>query len=631
MKALNDLRARDDIIIINADKGGAITILNTEDYVKEANRQLKDEKCYQELNSNPTLSYANTVNSTIDLFKSQHKIPDKVAEGLKVKNPKTPTLKLPPKVHKENHPGRPIVSSIDSPTSKISEYVDFHLQPFTDTIQSHIKDTRDFINELDTIPISKSKDSYLVTLDVRSLYTNIPNEEGINVIRNVLQLKRNKLTTVITAFLWLILTLNNFIFNSTHYLQLLGVAMGTKCAVIYANLFMSHFEETYIYNLIRNNCPFYKRFIDDIFLLWSGTLEELKVFIEKLNDQHPTIKFDAKYSLTSIEFLDTRVYKSTEGKLQTTLYTKPTDRQSYLHHKSYHPNSCKDSIAYSQALRIRRICSEDSEFNKHSENLIDKLVDRGYDKKKVQHQIEKAKETKRIDLLTSKVKTPKANPILAVTYNKNLPNLKEAIDDNWNILSINPTIAPIFTEKPIIAFRRNTNLRQILCKHKLHNNRPIVVKPKKIGRCRPCLSRANNKCCKQMTNTTYVTNRKTGKKFHIFHKLNCKSKHVIYLIECALCNFKPYIGKSETASNLRTNNHRTDAKKEDSIAVDKHFSSPGHNFTTHAKITLIEKLENTTHMTEQQITTILERREDFWMLKLDTITPQGFNQALNFP
>ena len=134
------------------------------------------------------------------MFKTQHNIPEKVAEGLKVKDPKTPTLRLPPKVHKEGHPGRPVVSSIDSPTSKISEYVDFHLQPYTDTIKSHINDTKHFLNELANVPTSNSKNSYLVTLDVRSLYSNIPNEEGVNVVKDLLRRKQNKLITVITAF-----------------------------------------------------------------------------------------------------------------------------------------------------------------------------------------------------------------------------------------------------------------------------------------------------------------------------------------------------------------------------------------------------------------------------------------------
>ena len=59
--------------------------------------------------------------------------------------------------------------------------------------------------------------------------------------------------------------------------------MGTKCEVIYANLFISHFEENYIYNLINNKCSFYKRFIDDIFILWKGSLDDLKTFVGQLN------------------------------------------------------------------------------------------------------------------------------------------------------------------------------------------------------------------------------------------------------------------------------------------------------------------------------------------------------------
>ena len=106
---------------------------------------------------------------------------------------------------------------------------------------------------------------------------------------------------------------------------------------------------------------------------------------------------------------------------------------------------------------------------------------------------------------------------------------------------------------------------------------------------------------------------------------------LIYLIECILCQNKPYVGKSEPPSNLRTNNHRSDAKKPDSIAVDKHFfENKDHNFEKHAKITLIERLENATHMTDQEITHNLEKREDFWIKKLNTLTPNGFNQELNF-
>ena len=89
-------------------------------------------------------------------------------------------IKVPPKVYKENHPGRPVVSSINSHSTRISEYVDHHLQPYTEDIKSY-KDTKDFLNHLHKVPTNISKNSYLVTLDVNSLYTYIPNEEGINI------------------------------------------------------------------------------------------------------------------------------------------------------------------------------------------------------------------------------------------------------------------------------------------------------------------------------------------------------------------------------------------------------------------------------------------------------------------
>ena len=166
-------------------------------------------------------------------------------------------------------------------------------------------------------------------------------------MKTTLQKAGNKVTSVIVAFLWLILTLNNFTFNGKHYLQLLGVAMGTKCSASHANLFMNNLKETWIYKLIGENSNFYKRFIGDIFILWNGTQEQLKEFIEQINALHPRIKFEANYSFNSINFLDTHIYKNKNGKLCTTLHVKPTHRQSYPHHKSYHQTASKRSITYS--------------------------------------------------------------------------------------------------------------------------------------------------------------------------------------------------------------------------------------------------------------------------------------------
>ena len=115
--------------------------------------------------------------------------------------------------------------------------------------------------------------------------------------------------------------------------------MGTICAPNNANIFMEKFKKTYIYPYTNLFSNFYCRFIDDIFFLWNGTVIQLQEFIKQLNNRHPTIKFDFKFSKTSIEFLDTTVYKNKEqNKLLRTVYCKPTDRRNFLHYTSAYIN-----------------------------------------------------------------------------------------------------------------------------------------------------------------------------------------------------------------------------------------------------------------------------------------------------
>ena len=83
-----------------------------------------------------------------------------------------------PKIHNPGDPGRPIVSSNSHPTEHISHF-DYHLQPLVHKLPSFVKDTNDFLNKLLTIG-NLSANSLLVTVDVSSLYTNIPHDEGIN-------------------------------------------------------------------------------------------------------------------------------------------------------------------------------------------------------------------------------------------------------------------------------------------------------------------------------------------------------------------------------------------------------------------------------------------------------------------
>ena len=96
-----------------------------------------------------------------------------------------------------------------------------------------------------------------------------------------------------------------------------------------------------------------------------------------------------------INFLDTIIVYKRGKSLQTRLYRKKSDRQNYLHHKSEHPKSLKESIAYSQALRIKRICSEDDEFEHSINELQKKFEERDYNRTQMERQLDRVRNKNR--------------------------------------------------------------------------------------------------------------------------------------------------------------------------------------------------------------------------------------------
>ena len=74
--------------------------------------------------------------------------------------------------------------------------------------------------------------------------------------------------------------------------------------------------------------------------MWEHGEESLKMLLEKINKFHPTIKFAADWSYSSVNFLDVKVIMK-DGKIITDLYVKPTDTHQYLDSSSCHPYHCK--------------------------------------------------------------------------------------------------------------------------------------------------------------------------------------------------------------------------------------------------------------------------------------------------
>ena len=154
------------------------------------------------------------------------------------------------------------------------------------------------------------------------------------------------------------------------------MAMGTKMGPSYANLFAGYIEHQFFNQYSGLKPDLYRRYIDHCLGATSSTSEEHDQFITAVNSFHPAHKYTWEISDTSLAFLDIKV--SVEGNgLCTTVHYKPTDPHSYLLYSSLHPSHVKNSIPYSQFLRLPRLCSEDSEFSLKSEEMCDFFDKRG--------------------------------------------------------------------------------------------------------------------------------------------------------------------------------------------------------------------------------------------------------------
>ena len=276
-----------------------------------------------------------------------HLIQKNFTEGLNINSTQTPRSHIQPKI--DQNPGRPVISSLNCHTSKISEYVDYHLQPIDKQIPSCAKYPSDFISKpktVETVP----DNSYLASLDVKSLYTNISYSEGMKAMKTSLDnfSRKTIATKVITTFLTSILMLK-FVLNCKNYIQMKGCAMGTICSPSYTNIFTDHFERKYISPFLQELSLIYLRFVDNKFFVWTNSKEQLVQNLDELNTKHNSIKLEYKISKTSISFLDTEMYIK-NNKLYTKIYRKYTNPQSFLHINSEHPKLLKDNTPYSQAL-----------------------------------------------------------------------------------------------------------------------------------------------------------------------------------------------------------------------------------------------------------------------------------------
>ena len=141
--------------------------------------------------------------------------------------------------------------------------------------------------------------------------------------------------------------------------------MGTKMAPPYANTFMGKLES----GILTETTPsptHWKRYIDDVFLVWTDTKESLEQFIKSINNLHPCINFTTEFSTDEITFLDVCLYKGErfdkKGILDIKTHIKPTNTQQYVHALSAHSPGTGQGIIKGELLGYLRTNSNETTF-----------------------------------------------------------------------------------------------------------------------------------------------------------------------------------------------------------------------------------------------------------------------------
>lgn len=367
---------------------------------------------------------------------------------------KPPHLYGLPKIHKDNIPLRPITSSRDAPTAELSRHLKDIIQPLVGKSNSFVKNSIHFVDILKTIDLGPT--DIFVSFDVESLYTNVPLEESLDIIRAKLSQDQTLADRTelpldgVMELLELCLRNSYFQVKDRFYAQIDGLPMGSSLSPVVANIYMEWFEH-YAIETANIKPKTWLRYVDDTFIVWSGDHEELQEFLEHLNSLRPSINFTMeKEQNSALPFLDVLV-KRQNGHIQTSVYRKPTHTGQYLHQQSNHSAATKEGIIRTLYNRAASICNSEELLQAEVDNLIRDLQQNGYSEKLIRDTITKYK-----NKTFSQTKDNQQNhTFMTLPYIKGISEKIRRIAKDYNIK---------------VAFRSDKTLRSLLTKTKPENN-----------------------------------------------------------------------------------------------------------------------------------------------------------------
>ena len=450
--AAKGLKNNENIVVRKADKCSSYVILNKEEYLYKLNEILSDTRKFKCITKNPIENLKKKAN---DLISRLNAAVDDIHVKKIVGDYRLGYIYGNVKIHKPDNPLRPIISQIPTPTYQLAKQLNSIITPYVPN-QFTIKSTDQFI---DLVHSSKCN-GIIASLDVESLFTNVPIDETIEIILNHVYNHSTIPPPKIPSILlkeFLTLCTKEAPFSAPDgkmYVQVEGVAMGSPLGPTFANFYMGNLESK-VFKDKEKKPSIYVRYVDDCFVQVES--EKALIDIKKSFEKHSVLKFTYELDTNKkLPFLDVLV-ESTNDNFKSTVYHKPSNPGYCLNADSECVERYKDSVIKSYLRRAYRVSQNWQDFHNEMKYVKQILVNNNYSNLKIDCMTKKFLEkTLAQHEMPTQVKQQKIN----IFYNSQMHHnhkidekvLKEIITSNVKSNDTNERINVIFYYKNLKTF-----------------------------------------------------------------------------------------------------------------------------------------------------------------------------------
>lgn len=244
-------------------------------------------------------------------------------------------------------------------------------------------------------------------------------------------------------------------------------------------------------------------------------------FINWLNEQHPTITFTVAGDQQKATYLDTQVFLTQQNTLAVRPFKKATDKNTYLHFKSFHSRTLRHSIPYGQFLRIRRNSTCMQDYVRQSYLMQSDFLNRGYPESLVIYTAHRAQGRNRQELLADMLREKSFKGITtAVDFTPLTPAIKKIIFKHWHLVNNIPGCEV----PPRIGLRKMPSIKDIVTRSNIREKIGLRYPAKGHFKCGAC------SCCEQAWEKKVIDLPSVGFKMELEFFSN--TRICIYMVQC---------------------------------------------------------------------------------------------------